>query len=100
MKFQRNKRITYDNGTENVLHNEINKILGCESYFCRPYCSQDKGQVENRNKAIRRFFPKKTNFDLISDEEIAIVEATINNRPMKRLGWKTHHDVMIDECSY
>lgn len=93
------KSITYDNGTENVCHQEINEILGCESYFCRPYCSQDKGQVENRNKAIRRFFPKKTNFDLISDEEIAIVEATINNRPMKRLGWKTPHDVMIEECS-
>ena len=54
------KSITYDNGTENILHNEINKILGCKSYFCRPYCSQDKGQVENRNKIIRRFFPKKT----------------------------------------
>lgn len=93
------KSITYDNGTENIFHQEINEILGCTSYFCRPYCSQDKGQVENRNKAIRRFFPKKTNFDLISDEEIAIVEATINNRPMKRLGWKTPHDVMIEECS-
>ena len=47
----------YDNGTENVLHNEINKILGCESYFCRPYCSQDKWQVENRN--IDDFSPRK-----------------------------------------
>lgn len=90
------KSITYDNGTENVLHNEINQIIGCNSYFCRPYCSQDKGQVENRNKIIRRFFPKKTNFDLISDEEIAIVENKVNNRPMKRLGWKTPRDVMLE----
>ena len=43
------KSITYDNGTENIFHQEINEILGCTSYFCRPYCSQDKGQVENRN---------------------------------------------------
>ena len=39
---------------------------------------------------------KKTNFDLISDEEIAIVENKVNNRPMKRLGWKTPRDVMLE----
>ena len=60
--FQGNKSITYDNGTENVLHNEINQIIGCKSYFCRPYCSQDKWQVENRN--IDDFSPIN---DLISD---------------------------------
>ena len=48
---------------------EINEILGCESYFCRTYCSQDKGQVETRN--IDDFSLRN---DLISDEEIAIVQ--------------------------
>ena len=47
------KSITYDNGTENMNHLIANKILGCESYFCRPYCSADKGSIENRNKILR-----------------------------------------------
>ena len=41
---------------------EINEILGCKSYFCRPHCSQDKGQVENRS--IGDFSLRN---DLISD---------------------------------
>ena len=28
------KTMTYDNGTENVRHEEINEALGCESFFC------------------------------------------------------------------
>ena len=55
--------ITYDNGSENMKHDELNKLLGCKSYFCRPYCSADKGSIENRNKILRQFLPKKTNFD-------------------------------------
>lgn len=64
------KSITYDNGSENMNHLIANKILNCESYFCRPYCSADKGSIENRNKILRQFLPKKTNFDLISQEMI------------------------------
>ena len=56
-----------------------------------------KGKLSIETKLFDDFSLRN---DLISDEEIAIVEATINNRPMKRLGWKTPHDVMIEECSY
>ena len=56
-----------------------------------------KGKLSIETKLFDDFSLRN---DLISDEEIAIVEATINNSPMKRLGWKTPHDVMIEECSY
>ena len=46
------KTITYDNGTENMKHEELNKLLGCKSYFCRPYCSADKSSIENRNEIL------------------------------------------------
>ena len=81
--------ITYDNGPEFSQHEKINNILDCKSYFARPYCSNDKGTVENINGLIRRFFPKGTNFDTITDEEIAYVEDWINNRPMKILNYMT-----------
>ena len=42
------KTITYDNGSENMKHEKLNKLLGCQSYFCRPYGSADKGSIEKR----------------------------------------------------
>ena len=45
--------------------------------------------MENINGLIRRFFPKGTDFDTISEEEIAYVEDWINNRPMKILHYMT-----------
>ena len=53
------KTITYDNGSENVEHKLVNKILGIQSYFCGPYHSWEKGSVEPANDLIRRFLPKK-----------------------------------------
>lgn len=87
------KTITYDNGTENTLHMEVNDALDTQSYFCRAYRSTDKGLVENRNKILRQFIPKKTNFDLINNEQLLKIEFEINNRPMKCLNWRTPQQV-------
>lgn len=87
------KSITYDNGCEFSLHEKINKKLNIYSYFCKPYASYEKGTVENINGLIRRFFPKGTDFDTISEEEIAYVENWINNRPMKILNYMTPKQV-------
>lgn len=87
------RSITYDNGTENAEHQLVNQEIGTSSYFCEPYHSWEKGTVENRNGVIRRPFPKKTNFDTITDEDIQKVEDEINNRPMKCLNFKTPLEV-------
>jgi len=81
------RSITYDNGCENVKHGIINKILGCVSWFARAYCSTDKPQIENRNKILRQFLPKGTNFDLISEAELVRIETLINERPMECMNW-------------
>lgn len=86
------KTITYDNGIEFCKHELVNKELKTKSYFCKPYSAWEKGTVENINGLIRRFFPKKTDFDLISDAELQIVEDWINNRPMKVLEFKTPNE--------
>jgi IS30 family transposase len=87
------KSVTYDNGTENVEHHILNQEIGTQSFFCNPYHSWEKGSVENKNGVIRRYFPKGTNFDTITDEEIQRVEDKINNRPMKCLNFKTPAEV-------
>lgn len=85
--------ITYDNGCEFAGHEDVNKVLQCQSYFCNAYHSWEKGMVENINGLIRRFLPKGTNFDNITDEQIKKIENWINNRSMKILGWKSPNEI-------
>ena len=46
-----------------------------------------RGTNENTNGLIRDYFPKKTDFTTISEEELAFVERELNERPRKCLGW-------------
>ena len=87
------KTITFDNGKENAFHEKITEALNCKCYFCHPYASYEKGSIENRNKLIRQFFRKGTNFDLITDEELSKIQDEINSRPMKLLNWLSPKDV-------
>jgi len=90
--------ITYDNGSENVLHNDINKKLGTQSYFCAPYHSWEKGSVEQVNGLIRRFFPKGTDFNNVTTSDINRVEKLLNNRPRKCLNYRTPYEVFRAAC--
>jgi IS30 family transposase len=87
------KSITYDNGSENVEHGLVNKTLGTQSYFCEPYRSWEKGSVEHAISLIRRFLPKKTNFAIITKEQVKQIEKLLNNRPRKCLGYKTPNEI-------
>jgi len=87
--------LTYDNGTENTLHELTNIALGTKSYFCNPYHSWEKGTVENVIGIIRRFYPKKTDWNNISQWDLNKVARFINNRPMKLLGFKTPYQVFV-----
>jgi len=87
------KSITYDNGTENTLHQEINDKLDLQSFFCAPYHSWEKGSVEQVNGLIRRFYPKGTNFKEVTAAEINKVEKLLNNRPRKCLNYRTPYEM-------
>ena len=81
--------ITTDNGIEFRNHKDIAKALGCTVYFADPYCSGQKGAVENANKILREFFPKGTDFRLVTQEELNNVQYLINDRPRKKLAFST-----------
>ena len=70
--------ITYDNGTENSLHELTNKALGTQSYFCNPYHSWEKGTVEHVIGIIRRFYPKKTDWKNVTQWDLNGVASFIN----------------------
>ena len=83
------RTLTVDNGTENFGYEEVQKELQISCYFAHPYCSGERGTNENTNGLIRWYFPKGTDFALIREEDIQAVEWALNNRPRKRLGWRT-----------
>ena len=83
------KTITYDNGSEFSGHAEITEALNASCYFATPYHAWERGLNEHTNGLVRRYFPKSTDFNLITDEEVKEVENLLNNRPRKVLGYKT-----------
>jgi IS30 family transposase len=46
---------------------------------------------------IRQFFPKGTNFSRITDQQVADVERSINNRPRKCLNWLSSRQMLNQE---
>ena len=91
------RTVTLDNGPENSAHKKVDDVLGTETYFCHPYCSSERGTVENRNGFIRRFLPKKTNLGTVTKAELQAIQDTHNNRPMKCLNFQTPHEVFWRE---
>jgi IS30 family transposase len=86
--------ITLDNGPENTLWRDMEEVTHASVYYAHPYHSWERGTNENTNGLIREYFPKKTDFTLVSEEEIKKVEYILNTRPRKRLNWSTPLQVM------
>ena len=89
----RRRTLTLDNGSENSGHKTITEKLGTKCYFANPYHSWERGTNENTNGLIRYYLPKKTDFKLISNQQIERIENILNNRPRKRLKWLTPLEV-------
>ena len=86
--------MTGDNGTEFSQHKKIAEALGIDFYFTHPYSSWEKGTNENTNGLIRQYFPKGTNFSMITASMLADVEAALNTRPRKCLNYKTPNEIL------
>ncbi|MCC7233170.1 MAG: IS30 family transposase [Bacteroidia bacterium] len=87
------KTLTFDNDQAFGKHESVGEFLNAETYFTRPYTSQDKGTVENRIGLIRRFFPKKTDLLKVSKERVREFEAMINDRPVRKFKYKTPNQI-------
>ena len=86
---QYRQTLTLDNGKENMEHKNISSELDMDVYFARPYCSNDRATNENTNGLIRYYLPKGTDFAKVHTNTLKAIERKLNNRPRKRLNWKT-----------
>lgn len=83
--------VSRDNGFENREHFHLNT----PSFFCDPYSSWQKGGIENANKMLRRYFPKGTDFEEVSQEEVDSAVRMINEKPRQSLGYRSAIEVSI-----
>jgi IS30 family transposase len=88
--------MTYDNGKEFAWHKIIEAENGMTVYFAHAYAPWERGSNENTNGLLRQFIPKGTNFDDVSVEDLQKYVDLINNRPRKRLNWRTPFEVFHD----
>ena len=93
------KSMTYDNGLEMANHKWLAEITGMNIFFANPYSSWERGTNENTNGLIRRFFPKGTDFNNITIEQLKQAQYSLNNRPRKILAYKTPNEIMKHEIT-
>lgn len=97
------KSITFDNGTEFAMADEleascINKTIPrTKVYYAHAYSSFERGTNENQNGMIRRKHPKGTDFDDVSKSELKETEDWMNNYPRKILGYRSSNKAFREE---
>jgi len=90
------RSITFDNGKEFAEHQTLARGLDIEIYFADPYASWQRGTNENTNGLLRQYFPKGTDFTTVSHRAVARVERSINDRPRRRLNYRTPNEVLAN----
>lgn len=88
--------LTYDNGMEFTEHTEVAKALKLKTYFARPHAAWQRGTNENTNGLIRQYFPKASDFSVITQAQVRKVMTRLNLRPRKCLGFKTPYEVFFN----
>ncbi|MCW8128717.1 IS30 family transposase [Microbulbifer halophilus] len=91
------KTITFDNGLEFAGHEMIAKELKTDIYFAHPYASWERGINENTNGLIRQYFPKGTDFNMVTDEQVRFVMDRLNSRPRSSRGGRSPNELFMGQ---
>jgi transposase, IS30 family len=81
--------LTWDQGIEMANHAQIAAATDLDIYFCDPHSPWQRGSNENTNGLLRQYFPKGSDLSRWGAGYLDYVAAELNNRPRKRLGWRT-----------
>jgi IS30 family transposase len=86
---RRIRSVTVDNGTEFHGYKDIEAATGADFFFAAPHCSWERGTNENTNGLIRQYAPKRTSLAHLTQQDCDRIAHKLNNRPRKRLGFRT-----------
>lgn len=91
--------LTVDNGSENKEHEKISQELEVKVYFCHPYHSWEKGTNENTNGLVRRYLPRGSSLENVTQNDLDDIAWELNNRPRKSLQYNTPTEMLELEYS-
>ncbi len=83
------RTITADNGTEFHGYAAIERATHTQFYFATPHHAWERGTNENANGLIRQYLPKGQSMNHLTQHDCNRIAAKLNNRPRKRLGYRT-----------
>lgn len=93
------RSVTADNGSEFAFHYQLADTLAVPTYFADPYSAWQRGTNEHFNGRLRKYLPKGTSFEDLTQTDLDEIVTEINNRPRKVLGWATPAEIFNELCS-
>ena len=91
----KHRSFTCDHGKEFASHRELGAQLCCKIYFADPHAPWQRGTNENFNGLLRQFFPKRTSFAEVTQQDLDQVALLLNRRPRKCLGWRSPEEIFF-----
>jgi IS30 family transposase len=96
---QARRSTTLDNGREHHRHMAL-RFLKMRTYFADSYASWQRATNENTNGLLRRYLPKGSSFQDLSQEELDDMVEELNNRPRKCLGYNTPREKFEEQLRW
>jgi transposase, IS30 family len=93
------KTVTWDQGLEMAHHAKITLATDVKIYFCDPASPWQRPINENTNGLLRQYFPKGTDLSGYHPDYLAFVANQLNDRPRKRLDWRTPKEALNELLS-
>jgi len=82
------RTLTWDRGSEMAQHDAVARLFLEGVFFADPGSPWMRGTNENTG-LIRQYLRKGTNLSVHTPADLAAIEARLNGRPRKTLGWRT-----------
>jgi IS30 family transposase len=94
------RSVTIDHGKEFSCDQVLTKRYRIPVYFCHAHHPNERGTNERFNRELRYYFPKRTQFDQVSEADIQRATALINNKPRKCLRWQSPVQAVSEQASF
>lgn len=89
-----------DNGKEFIRLDDLKEILpNANIFYCHPYSSYEKGNIENNHELIRRVIPKGVSLKCYTQKDLDLLCSHINNLYRESLDGKCPFDLVENYIS-